>query len=123
MNLNDPFRRFKWLLACALVALAGAAITPAVNAGSAGDVTLQTQYYGNDKFYSSAQGNVCHRINQDGSYGPAGSETMAFVNNSSPRDLYLATGGNCNGNIYLVNANTGLYEFQSYKVFGSYYMR
>ena len=113
----------KWLLACALVALVTAAMTPAVDAGNAGDIGLYNYNYTVDEFYSSAQGNVCHRLNQNGAYGPAGSETITFVSSSAPRDLYLATGGNCNGNIYRIPANQGNYAFNSAKVFGSFYMR
>ena len=113
----------KWLLACALVALLGAATTCCVDAGTAGDIGLYNYNYSVDQFYSSAQGNVCHRLNQNGAYGPAGSETVTFVYSSAPRDLYLATGGNCNGNIYRIPANQGNYAFDSAKVFGSYYMR
>ena len=112
-----------WFSTCALVALLGAAMTLEVDAGDAGDIGLYTYSYGVDQFYSSAQGNVCHRLNQNGAYGPAGSETVTFVYSRAPRDLYLATGGNCNGNIYRIPANQGNYAFDSAKVFGSFYMR
>ena len=116
-------RRSKWLLTCTLASLFSAATTLDVYAGSAGDIGLYTSNYGVDQFYSSAQGDVCHRLNQNGAYGPAGSETITFVYSSAPRDLYLATGGNCNGNIYRIPANQGNYAFNSAKVFGSFYMR
>jgi len=107
--------KFKWLLACALVALLSMAMTPYADAGNAGDIDLYNVNYTIDSFYSSAQGNICHKLNQNGAYGPAGSETITFLYSSAPRDLYLATGGNCNGNIYRIPANQGQYAFSSPK--------